>query len=211
MLNLSNLRRLLLQVLSLPALHTAVLFTPEGHLVSFASDPSRSKDDVRVLVGVSSEIWRETREQGIAMVDSEVRLSAQLGLFCHLSSPSQLGRLLVLPVEPPRKDTTPQDEDPVLLLAVNAEESVPWKEVEHRVCSSQVRSSVRLSSDSAVRPGETACAISGDSRQGSPYEACNRTIISYQQPTTANPVGPRNPLPCDLHLCCTSEALACFD
>ena len=78
MLNLSNLRRLLLQVLSLPALHPAVLFTPEGHLVSFASDPSRSKDDVRVLVGVSSEIWRETREQGIAMVDSEVRPGTQV-------------------------------------------------------------------------------------------------------------------------------------
>lgn len=72
MLNLPNLRSLLLQVLSLPTLHTAVLFTPEGHLVSYASDPSRSKDEVRVVIGLSGEIWQETREQGIGMVDCEV-------------------------------------------------------------------------------------------------------------------------------------------
>ncbi len=73
MLNLTNLRTLLLQVLSLPALHTAILFTPEGQLVSFASDSSRSKDEIRVVVGLSGEIWQETKEQGIGMVDSEVR------------------------------------------------------------------------------------------------------------------------------------------
>ena len=75
MLNLSNLRSLLLQVLSLPSLHTAVLFTPEGHLVSYASDPSRPKDEVRVVVGLSGDIWQETKEHGIGMVESEVRRS----------------------------------------------------------------------------------------------------------------------------------------
>ena len=76
MLNLSNLRSLLLQVLSLPSLHTAVLFTPEGHLVSYASDPSRPKDEVRVVVGLSGDIWQETKEHGIGMVESEVRFSS---------------------------------------------------------------------------------------------------------------------------------------
>lgn len=74
MLNLSNLRSLLSQVLSLPALHTVVLFTPEGQLVSFAADVYRSKDNVRVVVGLSSEVWQETKEQGMGMVDSEVSM-----------------------------------------------------------------------------------------------------------------------------------------
>lgn len=73
MLNLTNLRHLLLQVLTPGGIHTATLLTPEGQLVSFASDPPRSKDELRVIVGLSSEIWQETREQGIGMADSEVR------------------------------------------------------------------------------------------------------------------------------------------
>ena len=80
MFNLSNLRSLLLQVLSLPSLHTAVLFTPEGQLVSYAADPHKSKDHVRVVVGLSTEIWQETKEQGIGMVDSEV------GVFLEVKS-----------------------------------------------------------------------------------------------------------------------------
>ena len=73
MLLLSSLHNLLQQVLSLPELHTAVLFTPEGQLVSYASDSSTPKDEIRVLVGVSGEVWQETKQQcGIGMVDSEV-------------------------------------------------------------------------------------------------------------------------------------------
>lgn len=72
MFNLSNLRNLLVQVLSLPSLHTVVLFTPEGQLISYASDPYKSKDYVRVVVGLCAEIWQETKELGIGMVDSEV-------------------------------------------------------------------------------------------------------------------------------------------
>ena len=73
MLLLSSLHNLLHQVLSLPELHTAVLFTPEGQLVSYASDSSTPKDEIRVLVGVSGEVWQETKQQcGIGMVDSEV-------------------------------------------------------------------------------------------------------------------------------------------
>jgi hypothetical protein len=75
MLNLTNLRVLLSQILSPAVLHTAVLFTPEGQLVSFASDPPRSKDEIRVAIGLSVETWRETKRHGIGMVDSEVRES----------------------------------------------------------------------------------------------------------------------------------------
>ena len=72
MLLLSSLHNLLQQVLSLPELHTAVLFTPEGQLVSYASDSSKPKDEIRVLVGVSGEVWQETKQHGMGMVDSEV-------------------------------------------------------------------------------------------------------------------------------------------
>lgn len=72
MLNLSNLRNLLSQVLALPELHTVALFTPEGQLVSFVADPCRPKDNVRVIVGLGGEVWKETKQQGVGMVDSEV-------------------------------------------------------------------------------------------------------------------------------------------
>ena len=72
MLVLSTLHKLLSQILTLPDLHTALLLTPEGQLVSFASDPARPKDEILVVVGLSGEVWRETRQQGFGMVDSEV-------------------------------------------------------------------------------------------------------------------------------------------
>ena len=72
MLVLSSLNKLLGQVLSPPNIHTVVLFTTNGELVSFASsNPTYSKDDVLVLVGLGTEIWSETREDGEGMVDSE--------------------------------------------------------------------------------------------------------------------------------------------
>ncbi|KAI0800786.1 hypothetical protein C8Q74DRAFT_1238733 [Fomes fomentarius] len=109
MLNLCNLRTLLSRVLDLPLLHTVVLFTPDGELVCYASEPNKTKDRVRVLVGLSTEIWQETREQNIGMVDCE------------------LGHLLVLPLETPKKE---EDDEPIMLLALNSETSVPWDELE---------------------------------------------------------------------------------
>jgi hypothetical protein len=73
MLVLSTLYNLLSQVLSLPELHTAVLMTPEGQLISVACGSSRPKDEIRIVVGLSGEVWQETKEQGFGMVDSEVR------------------------------------------------------------------------------------------------------------------------------------------
>lgn len=42
----------------------------------------------------------------------------------------QLGHLLVLPVETPKKD---EDDEPIMLLALNSETSVPWDELEVKV------------------------------------------------------------------------------
>lgn len=114
MLVLSSLHNLLSQVLSLPSLHTAVLFTPEGQLVSYAS--ARSKDEIRVVVGISGEIWQETKQQGIGMVDSE------------------LGRILVLPVLPLKetasgKEPESSEGEPVMLVALNAQDIVEWDEL----------------------------------------------------------------------------------
>lgn len=71
---LSTLNSLLAQLLSLPELHTAILLSPEGQLISVASDPSRPKEKARVVAGVSGEVWQETREQGYGTVESEVSL-----------------------------------------------------------------------------------------------------------------------------------------
>ncbi|KZT08606.1 uncharacterized protein LAESUDRAFT_768485 [Laetiporus sulphureus 93-53] len=110
MLNLANLRNLLSQVLALPHLHTAILFTPQGHLVSYAAGEDEPKDRVRVIVGLGGEIWRETQEQGIGYVDSE------------------LGRLLVMSVDP--QNGGEENADPVLLLALNADDAISWNELE---------------------------------------------------------------------------------
>jgi len=114
MLNLSNLRTLLSQVISPATLHTAVLFTPSGQLVSFASNPLRSKDEIRVIVGLGGEIWQETKEHGIGMVDSEI------------------GRLLVIPVEQvkPQSENQEEETEPLMILALNASDSVSWKVME---------------------------------------------------------------------------------
>ena len=72
MLVLSTLTKLLDQVLSENDVHTAILLTPNGELVSFSSSTTRPKDDVRVLVGLSREVWSETRGEEEGMLDSEV-------------------------------------------------------------------------------------------------------------------------------------------
>ena len=82
MLVLSTLHNLLSQVLSLPCLHTAVLLTPTGQLVSVASDPQRPKDDIRIVVGLAMEVWQETKEQDFGMIESEVTM---LSCFTGLS------------------------------------------------------------------------------------------------------------------------------
>jgi len=110
MLVLSSFGKLLAQVLSPPDIHTAVLFTTTGELISFVSSaPESSKDDVRVLVGLASEVWSETREDGEGMVDSEI------------------GRVVVLPIaSAPENGGKQQQAEPLLLIAINSTENVEW-------------------------------------------------------------------------------------
>lgn len=84
MLILSRLHNLLSQVLSPPHLHTAILFTPAGELVSVATEPTRSRDEIRILVAVAGEVWQETREQGYGMVESDVGYFTLLSAFREL-------------------------------------------------------------------------------------------------------------------------------
>ncbi|KAG8886567.1 hypothetical protein FRB98_001215 [Tulasnella sp. 332] len=62
MLVLATLSALLAQLVT-PSLHTAILSTPQGHLVAFAcEDMPASEDRLRILVGLSSELWRDDDE-----------------------------------------------------------------------------------------------------------------------------------------------------
>ncbi|KAG5645363.1 hypothetical protein DXG03_006425 [Asterophora parasitica] len=130
MLVLSALHTFLSQVLSLPELHTAVLLTPAGQLVSVAADPLRPKDEIRVVVGLAAEVWQETRGEELSMVDSE------------------FGRILVVPVEETPASTSPvaptlengngitnantgdteaaKEGEPLMLLALNSSSTVDW-------------------------------------------------------------------------------------
>ncbi|KAJ7508671.1 hypothetical protein B0H11DRAFT_1703831 [Mycena galericulata] len=128
MLVLSRLQDSLRQVLVPPSLHTAVLLTPSGQLVSFASYPSRAKDEIRVIAGLSGEVWQETHEQGAGMVDSE------------------MGRIVVLPVDEPaetRAEQGPQpaaeEYQPLMLLVLNATGDVEWDVMQSKVCLRLVR------------------------------------------------------------------------
>ncbi|KJA28616.1 hypothetical protein HYPSUDRAFT_34065 [Hypholoma sublateritium FD-334 SS-4] len=114
MLMLSSLNGLLSQVLSPPNLHTAVLLSPAGELVSFASQPSRSKDQVRIIVGLCTETWQETKQFGCGMIDSE------------------LGRIVVVPIDEFSTGTQqifPDEHQPLMLLALNATDAVEWEEL----------------------------------------------------------------------------------
>ena len=78
MLVLSSLTALLNQLVTPPVLHTAILLTPQGHLVAYSSraQPPLSEDSVRVIVGLTGEVWREGikdgNEEDIGMAESEV-------------------------------------------------------------------------------------------------------------------------------------------
>lgn len=76
MLVLSTLSSLLAQLLSPPNLHTAILLTPLGNLVAYATDPPMAEDRVRLAAGLGGQVWREIveleEEEEIGMVESEV-------------------------------------------------------------------------------------------------------------------------------------------
>ncbi|KAF9245662.1 hypothetical protein BU15DRAFT_70734 [Melanogaster broomeanus] len=186
MLILPTLHTYLSQLLSPPSLHTALLLTPEGALVSYASltdrqsapgtepqdisrsssssasssfragsgsqSPStrpsspkskdsstgsslpstpqpikpgnsasgeirthparpRSKDEIRIVAGLSAEVWAETRgDEAEGTVESE------------------LGRILVLPIEEQNKTSGEEEgQEPLLLLALNGTLEADWE------------------------------------------------------------------------------------
>lgn len=136
MLDLSRLRDRLSQILSLPDLHTAILLTPAGQLVSVACDPFRPKDEIRVVVGLSGEVWHETREEGVGMVDSEVcQQSASPFSFVNDFVCRKLGRIVVLPVDDKLPDPLPEDYQPLMLLVLNSTTAVEWEELKAKVSS----------------------------------------------------------------------------
>ncbi|KAG9010312.1 hypothetical protein FRB94_010662 [Tulasnella sp. JGI-2019a] len=138
MLVLSTLSSLLAQLVT-PSLHTAILSTPQGHLVAFACDDIPvSEDRLRILVGLTSELWRD---DDTGSVEEEEEISAdrqhdpsseevensddQVGML-----ECELGRLLVLPIyalspenKTPSETSEPQ---PVLLLSLNGVIDEPW-------------------------------------------------------------------------------------
>ncbi|GJJ15061.1 hypothetical protein Clacol_009336 [Clathrus columnatus] len=82
MLNLISLRKGLSSILSPSRMHTAILFTPSGDLIAHATNnTSITKEQLRVLVGLATEIWCETSEDGISMAESE------------------LGKILIVPMQ----------------------------------------------------------------------------------------------------------------
>ncbi|KAH7903499.1 hypothetical protein BJ138DRAFT_1131342 [Hygrophoropsis aurantiaca] len=188
MLILAQLHAYLSQVLSGPqGVHTALLVTPEGALVAFASSGAsesiqtsygeeegvgenddegegelaqtpkatstsihppppqphaltqtrlgRAKDEIRIIAGLSAEVWAETRGGGSSTREVGSEEDGVEGLEGMGMVESELGRILVLPIE----DDQPQVEgesgqnhnensgpDPVLLLALNASADVEW-------------------------------------------------------------------------------------
>lgn len=73
MLNLISLRKGLSSVLSPSRMHTAILFTTSGDLIAHATNnTSMSKEQLRVLVGLATEIWFETSEDDMSMAESEI-------------------------------------------------------------------------------------------------------------------------------------------
>ncbi|KAF8578943.1 hypothetical protein K439DRAFT_1638433 [Ramaria rubella] len=134
MLNLTALRKVLTAVLSPPRVHTAILFTPSGDLVAHATNPSaRSKDQLRVLVGLASEVWLEVGDEGIGMAESE--LGKVLVLPLHPKQQSRPLRIGRTSSRSPSNDSlpangSPADGDPPLLIAVNALDDVEWAEMQ---------------------------------------------------------------------------------
>ncbi|KAG8946238.1 hypothetical protein FRC04_011984 [Tulasnella sp. 424] len=147
MLVLSTLTALLSQLLS-SYLHTAILLTPQGHLVAYSSDSSqitRSEDRIRVVIGLASEVWREgTKDaapsevnndgevvEGDAEVD-EIDDEDEIGML-----ECELGRVLVYPIyasqpkspsqtTPKASGSSPSTRQPILLLALNGTDDEPW-------------------------------------------------------------------------------------
>ncbi|KAJ3721936.1 hypothetical protein EV361DRAFT_5274 [Lentinula raphanica] len=103
MLKLSTLHTYLNQVLDLPCLHTAILLTPTGQLISYASDPTRSKEDIRSVVGLSGDSFLEVEEQGFAIFE--------------IKGKPHLGSIYVQAIN--EEDSSQDNWQPLMLLVLN--------------------------------------------------------------------------------------------
>jgi len=139
MLVLSTLNGLLSQLVSSQHPHTAILLTPQGHLIACQStDEDHIADDrVRILTGLSSEVWREglSSEDEGSDDEGDDEDDEQVGML-----ECELGRVLVFPIfaakfagpqAPPLQEKHPMIDPPptripVLLLALNGTEESPW-------------------------------------------------------------------------------------
>ncbi|KAI0307612.1 isoprenoid synthase domain-containing protein [Multifurca ochricompacta] len=135
MLVLATLHRLLSQVISSPGLHTAVLLTPNGQLVSYACDSTKSKDDVRLVVGLSSEIWLEVADQGVGMVDSELGRILVLGVQDTVATPHSNKNNDTSPTNSANTDQA--SDKPLMLVALSATEAVGWEDLEAKSALSE--------------------------------------------------------------------------
>ncbi|KAF4573393.1 hypothetical protein EYR36_007906 [Pleurotus pulmonarius] len=189
MLSLSTLHTTLAHILAPPYLHTAILFTTTGQLISYAShhnhssispstlNPpstspqsdtdadtnvitvrtpgvavgekravargSRSKDDIRVLVGLGSELWGETKGAGVGMVDSElgrIVVVPILALPSAFPSPTSTdARATPTDISSADKDPAGDNDNdaekkdkpdaPLMLIALNSTDDVSWDEM----------------------------------------------------------------------------------
>ncbi|KIY65963.1 hypothetical protein CYLTODRAFT_399503 [Cylindrobasidium torrendii FP15055 ss-10] len=112
MLALSAVHETLGKILEPPTLHTAVIFTPAGQLVSWQSNPLCAKDDVHLVIGLSGDAWQGAREKGYGMVHH-----------------NHLGKILVVPVEDVERKPG-EDKPPLMLLALNATDEMEWADMQ---------------------------------------------------------------------------------
>ncbi|KAF8510424.1 hypothetical protein BU17DRAFT_98142 [Hysterangium stoloniferum] len=128
MLSLPTLRNVLASVTSPPRLHTAILFTPSGNIIAQATN--NSKDNIRILVGVASEIWLEVGSQGIGMVEGELGKIIVLPLYrnSRTSGPARTGRSHFRSTSTSMPANGPNE--PPLLVALNATDEVDWAELQ---------------------------------------------------------------------------------
>ncbi|KAF9490751.1 hypothetical protein BDN71DRAFT_154937 [Pleurotus eryngii] len=107
---------------------------------------SRSKDDIRVLVGLGSELWGETKGAGVGMVDSELGRIVVVPILGLPSAPSASASALpsTAPTPPtdsptPTDDTIAEKKDapdaPLMLLALNGTDDVSWDKMRSKAKS----------------------------------------------------------------------------
>ncbi|KAH7905976.1 hypothetical protein BJ138DRAFT_979795, partial [Hygrophoropsis aurantiaca] len=92
----------------------------------------RTKDEIRITVGLNAKVWAETRGggsadermEGLGMVEGEVSsVRCFASCLCSMDIVLRLGRILILPIHRRPKCAQP---DLVLLLTLNASADVEW-------------------------------------------------------------------------------------